>query len=117
MGAYGISAGLNSPQSMSFQILGTATLVNESIVDSGSNPNTFNSYRYTFIADSTTTTLRFADTSSVSNSVDLLIDNVQAYAVATTNPTMSIAENSANGAVVGQVTSLDPMPMVRWHTV
>ncbi len=108
MGAYGISAGINSPQSMSFQVLGASTLVNESLADSGTSPNTFNSYRYTFVADSTTTTLRFADTSSVTNSVDVVIDNVRAFAVTTTSPTMSIAENSANGTVVGQVASTDP---------
>ncbi len=108
MGAYAISGGINSAQTMNFQVQGASTLINENIVDAGANTNTFNAYRYTFVADSTTTTLRFADVSSGTTSVDMMIDNVQAYAVTTTNPTISLAENSANGTVIGQVTSTDP---------
>ncbi len=93
---------------MNFQIQGLTTLVNENLADASTTTNTFNSYRYTFVADSTTTTLRFADISTATNSVDLVLDNVQAYAVTTTTPSMSISENSANGTVVGQVTSTDP---------
>ncbi len=93
---------------MNFQIQGATTLVNDTLVDASAMTNTFNSYRYTFVADSTSTTLRFADASSITNSVDLILDNVQAYTVTTTTPTLSVAENSANGTVVGQVASTDP---------
>ncbi len=107
LGAYAGPAATNNPLTMNFQVVGASTLVNEMLVDAGTNPNTFNSYRYSFIADSTATTLRFEDTSSSTNSIDWALDNVQAYALTTTNPSMSIAESSANGSVVGQVASTD----------
>jgi hypothetical protein len=69
MGAIGVTSGINVAQTMSFQVLGVSTLVNENIVDSSTSNNTFNSYRYTFVADSTTTTLRFADASSSTTNV------------------------------------------------
>ncbi|MFO1001923.1 MAG: cadherin domain-containing protein [Planctomycetaceae bacterium] len=108
MGAYAITGGINSAQTMNFQVQGASTLINENIMDAGAGTNTFNSYRYTFVADSTTTTLRFADVSSNTTSVDMMIDNVQAYSVTTSSPTLSIAENSANNTVVGQVTTTEP---------
>ncbi len=108
MGAYGLSWGANELQMMNVQVVGSATLVNETLTDSGTNPNTFNAYRYTFTADSTSTTLRFADASTVTNSIDIAVDNIQLVAVTTSNPTMTIAENSSNGTVIGQVASIDP---------
>ncbi len=117
LGAFASGApSANLPQSMNFQIQGAATLVNDSLVDASATTNTFNSYRYTFVADSTSTTLRFADTSSLTSSIDLILDNVQAYTVTTTTPTLSVAENSANGTVVGQVASTDRMLMAGCRT-
>ncbi len=108
MGAIANTTALNQLQTLNFQVNGATTLVNENLTDDGSATTTFNSYRYTFVADSTSTTIRFADASSVTTNININLDNVQMYAVTTTSPTMSIAENSANGTVVGQVASTDP---------
>ncbi len=95
------------------QVLDGSTLLrNESIFDStpsGSGSNgAFNNFTYTFVATSTSTTIRFADfASSALSTMDGDLDNVMVRAITTTNPTMSIAENSANGTVVGTINTQD----------
>jgi hypothetical protein len=89
------------------EAIGATTLATEYSNDKGSTPATFARQYFTFVADSTSTTLRFSDISTVTNSVDLYIDNVQAQTLTTTSPTMSIAENAANGTSVGTVAAID----------
>jgi uncharacterized delta-60 repeat protein len=97
-------------QMMQFQVLGNTTLIEQTIADAATNPATFLTHHYTFVADSSVTTLRFTDISSTTIGVDFILDNVRAFAVETSNPTMSIAENSPNGTIVGQVASIDADP-------
>ena len=108
MGAFANASGVDLPQLLNFQVQGNAVLVNETLADTGSTTNTFGSYRYTFVADSTTTSLRFADASNITTNVNVVVDNVRMFDVATTSPTVTIAENLGNGTAVGQLASVDP---------
>ncbi len=97
MGAFANSSGIDLPQMLNFKVQGATVLVNETMADSGTTPNTFGSYRYTFVADSTTTTLTFADASNITTNVNVVVDNVRMFDVATSTPASTIAENSSNG--------------------
>ncbi len=106
MAAFGSALGLGQHQAMEVLLIGSANLVTDTITDTGSDPASFDSYRYTFVADSTTTTLQFSDNSSVTTSVDLVLDNIRAYEVDST-PAFNINENSIDGTSVGTVFSVD----------
>jgi hypothetical protein len=103
----------SAQQGLVVQVLDGSTLLrNESIYDStpsGSGSNgAFSNFTYTFVATSTSTTIRFADfASSALPTMDGDLDNVMVRAITTTNPTMSIAENSANSTVVGTINTQD----------
>jgi choice-of-anchor C domain-containing protein len=103
VGAYGIF----TSQMLKAEAIGTTTLATDFARDVGSNPTTFTRQYFSFIADSTTTTLRFSDVSTVTGGVDLWLDNVQAHALTTTSPTANVAENAANGTVVASVSAID----------
>jgi VCBS repeat-containing protein len=108
------SAGSGTIQEgLQVQVLdGTTSLRNESMYDTTSSGSmssaAYNTYTYTFVASSTSTTIRFSDiAASASNSNDGDLDNVMVRAITTTNPTMSIAENSANSSAVGTINTYD----------
>ncbi len=108
LGAYAVTSGINAAQLLNFQVLGSTTLINETVADAGSNPNSFSNFRFSFVADSGSTTLRFADASSSTNAIDLMLDNVKMFHVAPPSSGFSIAENSLSGTSLGQIASVDP---------
>lgn len=89
-------------QTMRFEAIGATTLVNQMLVMVGSSPDD-RTYGFTFVADSTSTTIRFSDISTVTNSVDIVLDNVRMFA-----GTPSVPENSAAGTVVSRLAANDP---------
>ncbi len=111
LGAFGGTLGSNVLQTMNFQAIGATTLVNENLTDSvliqtHSTPIATPSLRTAPPRRFDSRTFRQQPLVSIS-----LLDNVQASALTTINPTLSIAENSSNGTVVGQVASTIPMPI------
>jgi|GEM_PF-1483323 len=71
--------GINSQQRMQVTVSGSSTLVSQTVTITG--PGTFTSkwvpQSFSFVANTPTTTMSFADTSTTSDSVDLLLDNVR----------------------------------------
>ncbi len=75
----GVLSYVSSPQTMQVNVSGTATLFSQAITitrTSGSN-NLWLPQTFSFVADSTTTTLSFTDTSSATLGLDLVLDNVR----------------------------------------
>jgi hypothetical protein len=97
------AAGATPPQTLRFEAIGSNTLVNSSIVTAAGNPVDHRTYAYTFVADSTSTTIRFSDIASNSASTDMVLDHVRMYA-----GLPSVAENSVAGTVVSRLGSNDP---------
>lgn len=66
-------------QILELEVTGASTLISENIsfVGSGDGQAVWQSFTYTFVADSIGTTLRFADLSPTTLSIDLLLDKVR----------------------------------------
>jgi hypothetical protein len=65
-------------QRLRVSVVGGATLVSQTIAMSApGNGSQYHAEAFTFVADSSTTTLRFEDQSSVTDSVDVVLDNVR----------------------------------------
>ena len=72
-GVHGVNA-----QSIQVEVLGSGSLLNETVADSASFPTSFNSLSFNFIADSSLTTLKFSNFSILNESVstDSVLDNI-----------------------------------------
>jgi VCBS repeat-containing protein len=101
---YGAGDGLGT-QTMRFEAIGGSQLISQTLVTNSSNPVDHRTYAFTFVADSTSTLIRFSDISTQTNSIDILLDNVRMFV-----GTPSVAENSAAGTIVARLGSNDPDP-------
>ncbi|HBJ36030.1 MAG TPA: hypothetical protein DDZ51_15035, partial [Planctomycetaceae bacterium] len=97
--------GSGQAQTLRLEAFGSATLLNQTIVSNSAMPTDHRLYSYTFVADSTSTTLRFSDISTTTTSVDIALDNIRLFA-----GIPSVAENSAAGTIVSRLGSNDPDP-------
>ncbi|MCA9057022.1 MAG: cadherin domain-containing protein, partial [Planctomycetaceae bacterium] len=95
--------GAATAQTLRFEAIGAATLVNQALVSVGASPGDHRTYAFTFVADSTTTTLRFSDEGSNAASTDIDLDNVRMYSGVPT-----VAENSTGGTLVARLGANDP---------
>ncbi|MFK8068765.1 MAG: beta strand repeat-containing protein [Gammaproteobacteria bacterium] len=84
-------------QSLDVELIGNSTLVDTSLT-TGVVDNSFQTYQYTFIADSTSTTITFADTSADHSGVRGYLDNVSVATDAVPNAALTYTEN--DGAVI-----------------
>lgn len=84
-------------QSLQVDVLGESTLL-DAAVDSGVLENTAQTYQYTFIADSISTTITFTDTSTDHSGVRGYLDNITVATDAVPNANLNYTEN--DGAVV-----------------
>ncbi len=100
----GSFGGFRESMSLQFMATGSTILIDQTVADVGSNPASNASYQYTFVADSATTVISLADTSSNTLNVDISFDNIRAFEVDPTR-TMSVAENAASSTLVAQVFS------------
>lgn len=68
------------------EILGSNTLMSQAFSDISSNPTTFATFSFDFTANSASTTLRFTDTTTFTNSqaADLVLDRVRVLATQST---------------------------------
>jgi len=75
----GVLAFNTSAQTLAVNVSGSANLVSQSItiLGTGGGTNRWQPQTFSFVADSTTTTLAFQDQSLTTNSIDLLLDNVK----------------------------------------
>ncbi|MEM8872833.1 MAG: putative Ig domain-containing protein [Planctomycetota bacterium] len=99
---YGANSAANL-QSLEVQAIGSTTLLTQTVIDTGSNPMTYERYTYTFTADSDQTTLRFDDVSATSGQTDGNVDNV----VVTANDPL-VVEEATGGTVVATADATDP---------
>ncbi|MEO7098263.1 MAG: DUF642 domain-containing protein [Luteolibacter sp.] len=92
--------GTISQQRMQLTVAGASTLVSQTITVNapGGSNSTWVPQSFTFVANSTTTTMSFADVSTVTNSVDLLLDNVRV--TAQVPRTLTVASAPTNGVSV-----------------
>ena len=91
----GVFGGNGVSQSLQVAVNGTASLVaqTESFVANG-GPNIFWTPKsYTFVADRATTTLTFTDASSVTNGIDIMVDNVSCNIVIPNAPPVAVADS------------------------
>ncbi|MCA9062796.1 MAG: DUF4347 domain-containing protein, partial [Planctomycetaceae bacterium] len=95
--------GAATAQTLRFEVEGASSLINQTLVSVGASPTDHRTYAFTFVADSTTTTLRFSDEGSNAASTDIDLDNVRMYAGVPT-----IAENSTGGTHVAWLGANDP---------
>ncbi|MBU6240137.1 MAG: cadherin domain-containing protein, partial [Planctomycetes bacterium] len=107
LGAWGSGTGLQKSQLLKAEAIGSTTLATQYSYDFSTTTATFARKYFTFVADSTTTTLRFSDVSTITTSVDMYLDQIDVRQVETTAPSLSVAENSANGTVVGTAAGID----------
>jgi len=98
----GVLAYNTNAQSIRVAVNGTASLLTQNITVTGLGngatrwvPQTFS-----FVADSATTTLSFTDTSTTTNSLDLVLDNVRVSG-ATANRTLTVSSSPSSGVAVG----------------
>lgn len=88
-------------QSMNVTIAGNTTLLNETVADAPSSTATYNTHSFTFVADSTTTTLTFDDVSASTTGTDGLLDSISVF------HTPAVEENAPDGTVVATVSATD----------
>lgn len=85
-------ASSSKEQSLQVDIDGSTSLLSEEVTSSVSN-NTFTSYAYTFVADSTSSTVTFTDTSDTKSGVRAYLDNTIIAQTTTIGGTLSYTEN------------------------
>lgn len=75
----GVFSYTQNPQALEVLVTGAASLLSETvtIIGNGKGWNWWKSQSFTFVADSTTTTLKFRDRSNITQSLDLLLDHVR----------------------------------------
>ncbi|CAN0475622.1 unnamed protein product, partial [Hapterophycus canaliculatus] len=83
---------VSQSQSLNVAVAGSTTLLNRDII-TGTTANSITGYTYQFIADSTATTITFADTSSDHSGVRGYLDNVSVAAELSAAGTVSYNEN------------------------
>ncbi|MEO0529845.1 MAG: cadherin domain-containing protein, partial [Planctomycetota bacterium] len=95
---------INAPQlqTLGVHVTGSTSLIDTSYQDNGDGGT--KRHTLTFTADSASTELRFLDESTVTNSVDLVLDNVSLHVAGT--PT--VAEDASNGTQVATALPNDP---------
>ena len=101
------AAPTSTVQSLNVQVVGANTLINRTIESSGydANPVTqYGNHSFTFVANSTTTTISFADVSATTTAIDGRLDDVRAFA---STPNITVFENTANGTAIGAAAALD----------
>ena len=93
-------------QSLEFKVTGASTVLHSDIV-SGAADTTLQPYHYSFVADSTSTTLTFTDTSGDHSGVRGYLDNVYMGQAATPDAPLSYTENDAPTVINGQLNLVD----------
>ena len=73
----------SAPQVMNVTVMGSTNRLNRTLTftGSGSGPNSWFPQNFTFIADSSNTTLTFRDQSASTGAIDLILDNVRVNTV------------------------------------
>ena len=94
----GIYAFNTNTQRMQVTVSGNSQLLSqlETLTGDGNETAVWTPRTYTFIADSTNTTLSFADQSPTSDSIDMLLDNVRVGAPL--DPTLAVTSSPPGGA-------------------
>lgn len=90
-------------QTLQVEVIGSGSLLNQSLLSKGTNPTDHRQYAYTFVADSESTLIRFSDISTRTTGVDIDLDNVRIYA-----GTPTVEENVVGGIVVSRLAANDP---------
>ncbi|MGD9418724.1 MAG: Ig-like domain-containing protein [Verrucomicrobiota bacterium JB025] len=95
---FGILSFNRNQQSLQTTITGATQLVSDTVVMAGlgSGTNRWTPLAYSFVADSESTTVTFADLSTTSGSIDMLVDNVKVDSTA--NQTLSVTSAPTAGA-------------------
>jgi lysophospholipase L1-like esterase len=98
VGALSFNA-ITSPQSMGIEVVGATPLINQTATVNGTGTGFANwvTQSYTFVANSTSTTLSFSDRSTITANIDLLIDNVRVFLGASGPNTAPVAVADAYG--------------------
>lgn len=78
---YGAYGNAGRTQMLRIELIGNATLIDQVLTDTGSHPTTFLTFNQEIVADTSVLTLRFSDQSTVTTSIDMMLDNVQLEAV------------------------------------
>jgi lysophospholipase L1-like esterase len=99
----GVLSYTTASQKMQVNVTGNSSLLSQSITitrTSGSN-NLWLPQSFSFVADSATTTLSFTDTSTTTNLLDLVLDNIVVTANApVTTRTLTVTSTPATGAAI-----------------
>lgn len=92
--------GANSPQKMQVNVAGATMLVNQllTINGPGSSTSKWVPQSFAFLANSTTTQMSFGDASTITNGVDMMLDNVKL--TAQVPRTLTVASAPSNGVAV-----------------
>ncbi|MEP3479784.1 MAG: cadherin domain-containing protein [Fuerstiella sp.] len=110
---------MNSPngtvQSLNVQAVGSSTVLNRTIEtvahNTGSGVTDFSNHSFTFVADSTSTTIQFTDVSATGIAIDGYLDDVRIYE---STATLSVEELSTDGTFVGIASGADPDATDQW---
>ena len=91
-------------QKLLVTVTGNANLLSQTItiVGNGTGIIQWTTRSYTFVADSTSTTLRFTDTSATTGSIDLLLDNTSVTGPPKTTTIPTLAEGSGTPSLSGK---------------
>src|SRR5215212_4668132 len=105
-GIFGVRSG--AALQLNVQVLGNGTLINDTVTppDAGTftgDAVTFQHYHYTFVANSTTSTVRFMDIGLGNANADTLIDSVSVVANKLANPNFELGNFNSVGVVTNWV--------------
>ncbi|MEO5914223.1 MAG: Ig-like domain-containing protein [Luteolibacter sp.] len=100
----GIIAYNTSMQRLMVNVVGGINQLSQTLTfyGTGAGANRWQSYTYTFVADTTTTTLSFRDDSPVSGSIDLLLDNVSVTGPKKSDAIPIVAESANTPSLAGR---------------
>ncbi|MEZ6087261.1 MAG: cadherin-like domain-containing protein [Pirellulaceae bacterium] len=92
---FGAHSAFGITQAIRVEAVGGVSLYDETLASFGTDPADYRTFGFTFVADSTSTLIRFSDVSSETIAVDSTLDNVRVYA-----DTPTVVENSVGGTIV-----------------
>lgn len=96
----------SASQYLQFTVNGSASLISADIT-TGNSENTLGLRAFSFVADSTTTTITFTDTSPSHSGVRGYIDNVKVLPLATPLSVLNYSENDGAVVIDNQIALLD----------
>ncbi len=107
MGGHSFGSNISTTHNLLLEaISGGTTVLSQTATDTTSqvlnHGDGFRTFTYTFVATGTSTELRFTDNSINVGQTDMQLDRVRVW-----NQTLTVAENSVNGTVIGTAVGID----------